>query len=554
MDDRASASRPKAPRALGAAWALVIALALIVSGLTLAAFNEQQVRAQKQREVSVTAQILAASVAGALAFDDEATLREYVDAQRANSDIEAVGVYDAKGRLTASYARQGVKIPARNRLDGPRFEGGDLIVAAPVVQGSTRLGSVYLRSMTETLARRLSRYGAVGLLIVMAALVVSILGVSNTSLSAAHRRLGEEMAERALAEAALRRSQQAEAEARLAVETERGRAALRQSEQQLELALRAARLGTWALDVPSGRLIASEVFRANFGVGPEEPFDRFTQVLAYVHPEDRERQQREMDAAIAEHGDLESEFRTSGADGVTRWMLLRGRAAYDDEGRPTRMTGVSLDVTARKAADERQRLLLDELNHRVKNTLATVQSIARQTTRAIDPAAFEEAFLARISALAAAHDLLTAVAWEGALLKDVIARVVAPYLSGAGDDRLRLSGPSVRLNPNAAVSLTMAFHELATNAGKYGALSVPAGEVEVTWTLDDPAQPALVEILWREAGGPPVTPPTRRGFGSRLVEKGLARELGGEVSLRFAPEGLTCLMRLPLSHKLHLAA
>jgi two-component sensor histidine kinase len=534
--------------------AVVAAMALLLAGLAMAVFNEQQVRLQKLREVTVEAEILAGSVTGALAFDDMATAKEYVEAMRANSEVESVGVYDLRGRLAVGFAKEAGELPAASSVGPPRFAGDDLIVSVPVVQGSSRLGSVYLRTITEPLPRRVARYGGVGLLIVMAALIVAVFGASNASLARAHRCLELEMAERAKAEAALRQSQQAEADARLAVETERGRAALRQSEQQLELALRAGRLGNWALDLKTGRLIASEFFRANFVVGEGEPFDRYAQVTSRVHPEDRDRQAAEMDMAIEQHTDLESEYRTVSPDGEIRWILVRGRAAYDDDGTPARMTGVSLDITARKRADEHQRLLLDELNHRVKNTLATVQSIALQTSRGVDPQAFEDAFLARIVALARAHDLLTSVAWEGALLRDVIGQTLAPYVGDDGETRARFSGPNVRLGPNAAVSLTMAFHELATNAAKYGALSVVTGRVDVDWQVDNPARPARLEIVWRETGGPKVSPPRRRGFGSRLVERGLAREFDGQVTLSFDPEGVCCRMQLPLSHKLQLAA
>jgi PAS domain S-box-containing protein len=381
----------------------------------------------------------------------------------------------------------------------------------------------------------------------MAALIVAVLGASNATLAAAHRRLQEEAAERAKAEAALRETQ-------VAIATERARAALRQSEQQLELALNAGRLGTWILDLDTGGLAASEFFRANFGLGPADPFDRYAQFVARAQVSDRAPLQREMDRAIENHTDLESEFGVVTPEGELRWILVRGRADYDAAGRARRMSGVSLDVTSRKRADEQQRLLLDELNHRVKNTLATVQSIALQTGRTAQPEGFEAAFIARIAALSRAHDLLTEVAWEGASLREVIARTLAPYVADGQADRARLVGPNIRLNPNAAVSLTMAFHELATNAAKYGAFSVVTGRVDVTWGVDSMTDPTLIEIDWRESGGPPVDPPARRGFGSRLVETGLAREFDGRIELRFAPEGVCCHMRLPLSHKMQLAA
>jgi len=539
------------PRRIGA-WtrglALAVAAALVLTGLAMAVFNERQMRAQQLREVTVQAEILAGSVAAALAFDDRSTAQEYVGALRANREVEAVGVYDAAGRLAAGYANPGAgPLPATNQVRPPSFDTTRLTVTAPVTQGATRLGSVYVRTVIEPLPRRVARYAGVGVLVLMAALVVAVFGVSNASLAAAHRKLQEQVIERAKAEAALRESQ-------VAMATERGRAALRQSEQQLELALNAGRLGAWMLDLQEGRLVGSDLFRENFGLGPDEPFDGHADLLARVHPGDRPRLQHEMAKAIEKRSDLESEFRVVAPDDEARWILLRGRAAEDDSGQATAMTGVSLDITDRKRADERQKLLLDELNHRVKNTLATVQSIALQTRRTAEPAAFEEAFLSRIAALAQAHDLLTEVAWEGASLKDVIARTIAPYVAGGQTDRVQLTGPDVLLSPNAAVSLTMGFHELATNAGKYGALSVVGGRVDVEWRVDSLTHPTRVEIGWQETGGPPVDPPARRGFGSRLLETGLAREFDGQVELSFAPGGLRCCMRLPLSRKMQLAA
>ena len=214
---------------------VAVAVAPLLAGLAMAILNERQVKVQKLREVGVQAEILSGSVAGALAFDDRQAAAEYVGALRANRDVEAVGVYGANGQLAAGYARPGSQLPPVNTVRPPAFDGVHLTVTVPVIQGTTRLGSVYLRTLTEPLPRRLARYAAVGLLILMASLVIAVFGVSNASLSEAHRKLQVEMAERARAEAALRLSQQAEAEAQIAIATERGRAALHQSEQQLEL-------------------------------------------------------------------------------------------------------------------------------------------------------------------------------------------------------------------------------------------------------------------------------------------------------------------------------
>jgi two-component sensor histidine kinase len=229
-----------------------------------------------------------------------------------------------------------------------------------------------------------------------------------------------------------------------------------------------------------------------------------------------------------------------------RWLQVRGQAAIAGRAGARRMAGVSMDVTERKEAEERQRLLLNELNHRVKNTLATVQSIASQTLRtAPSSTAFRDAFEARIVALSKTHNLLTDQNWRGASLHDLVISELRPHAGGreGGGSRILLeSERDIRLNPKAAVALGMAMHELATNAVKYGALSTPGGQVTVRSRIMDDR----LTMDWIESGGPPVQAPDRRGFGSRLLEQGLAGELAGDVSLDYVSTGLTCHMELPL--------
>jgi len=191
--------------------------------------------------------------------------------------------------------------------------------------------------------------------------------------------------------------------------------------------------------------------------------------------------------------------------------------------------------------------LIDELNHRVKNTLATVQSLASQTARAgLTPQVFRERFEGRLIALSKAHDQLTAHHWESADLRKLLSQSVAPYVA-AGPERVVLRGEDVLLRPRAVVTLAMAVHELTTNAAKYGALSVPGGRIEVRWApfAGHDGRPNL-RIDWVEEGGPPVTVPQQRGFGSRLIEGSIAAELGGKARLIFAPEGLRCEIVFPL--------
>lgn len=198
------------------------------------------------------------------------------------------------------------------------------------------------------------------------------------------------------------------------------------------------------------------------------------------------------------------------------------------------------EVAARKEIEARQTLLLDELNHRVKNTLATVQSIAAQSLRQGDVDSIRRNFEDRLIALSHAHNLLTRDGWRGASLEELALTELRPY-SGSAADRVQMSGPTVWLSPNTAVALGMALHELTTNAVKHGALSVDDGQILMEWRVESlPGNLEKVSLVWRESGGPPVAPPTRRGFGSRLIVGGLAHQLQGEVDLDFPPDGVVC--------------
>ena len=308
-------------------------------------------------------------------------------------------------------------------------------------------------------------------------------------------------------------------------------------------------MGSWELDLVTRRFTTSEYCRVVFGLGPDDPFESWDDVVQLVHPDDRSKRDDAFRHALATKGEMEVEYRSRRPDGAYGWVLARGRAAYED-GTAVRIAGISMDITARRMAEERQRLLMNELNHRVKNTLATVQALAMQTYSDVeaDSGDTADAFIERLYALARVHDLLTDTAWEGASLHDVVSRTLAPYAEG--EARFSASGPPVRLVPNAAVTLNMAFHELATNATKYGALSTPSGRIDIAWRSDG----EFVTIDWRETGGPAVSTPSRRGFGSRLIERGLARELGSEAQFTFLAEGVWCHIRLPVSAKLGLAA
>nr|WP_246216031.1 HWE histidine kinase domain-containing protein [Microvirga makkahensis] len=208
------------------------------------------------------------------------------------------------------------------------------------------------------------------------------------------------------------------------------------------------------------------------------------------------------------------------------------------------LAGISFtarDITERKQAQRRQSLLINELNHRVKNTLATVQSLVQQTLRnAPDPSVFQADLMGRLIALSRTHDLLTQSSWEGAFLNDVLDVELAPYGRG-GEPRYEVRGPRLYLPSQAVLSLGLVCHELATNAAKYGAFSRTEGWVSVSWSQS----PTGIRIEWVERGGPPVAAPTRKGFGSRLIERSIRNDLGGEFLAEFRPEGFRAVMTLP---------
>jgi two-component sensor histidine kinase len=204
------------------------------------------------------------------------------------------------------------------------------------------------------------------------------------------------------------------------------------------------------------------------------------------------------------------------------------------------------NITDSKTADKRHKLLLDELSHRVKNTLATVQSISLQTMRSVenDPYEFRRRFQSRLISLSKAHDLLTTYEWAGAGLRELINLTLAPY---TGD--ISIAGPPVYLSSNAAMTLNMVFHELATNAAKYGGLSVPDGRLSISWEYDDPRRPTCIKVIWKERGGPCVSLPLRRGFGTRMIETGPRTELWAKTELMFEPDGVVCILDIPFTAK-----
>ena len=318
--------------------------------------------------------------------------------------------------------------------------------------------------------------------------------------------------------------------------------ALRQSEARLRLSQEVGGVGSYEWRLATGELFASDVSLEIWGLPPGSK-PTLQDAVAMIHPEDRP-------GAMAARADpLESqtgpaEYRIVRADtGEVRWLARQAEIIRDADGRPERVVGALFDITDRKRAEEHRDLLINELNHRVKNTLATVQSIAHQTLRASRSAEDAKAILtSRLVSLAAAHDVLTRSNWDSALIGEIAQSALRPFVAGP-PSRITCQGPSVRLSPKVALAVALALHELATNAAKYGALSNEAGSVRLDWRVR--ADDQSVELSWVELGGPSVAPPRQAGFGARLLERGLAAELGRPARLSFLETGVVCRIDAP---------
>jgi PAS domain S-box-containing protein len=323
--------------------------------------------------------------------------------------------------------------------------------------------------------------------------------------------------------------------------------AVRASERRLSLAVEAGRMAVWEYEVTNDVVQGSPELNRLLGFASDAA-PTASEMRSRYHAGEQERLQELWSAALA-RGDrfFEAEYRYVWPNGDVRWLMLRAEIILAEAKSPERVIGVVLDITERKRAESRQDLLINELNHRVKNTLATVQSLARQTFRGDTSGdGASRAFETRLLALSRANDLLTRQNWTGASLGEIVDQALAPYAE-SGTDRVVITGPEVVLPPNMSVSLALALGELCTNAAKYGALSVPTGRVSISWSLEP--QAPLLKLSWTERGGPTVRVPERRGFGSRLIERLLAQDLDGEVHLAFEPQGVTCTIEAAVQRR-----
>jgi len=335
---------------------------------------------------------------------------------------------------------------------------------------------------------------------------------------------------------------------RLAVERRRDQQALQASKDRLEFALDAAHLGWWQYD-PLHRLVWWNTrLKEMFGVAQDRT--DVEEFIRRVHPDDRERVWAAVEAAIdpTNPKPYATEFRHCREDGEVRWIEAHAFVHFEGGGRERRavsMVGTTQDITQRKQREEerkqqeeKEHLLMREVNHRAKNMLSVVDAIARQTA-AKNHDDFIERFSERIQALSANQDLLIRNRWQGVEIEDLVRAQLSPFADLMGS-RIVVRGPKLRLNAASAQAVGLALHELATNAGKYGALSTDRGRVDICWT-----DGKTFTMSWVERQGPPVSAPERRGFGATVMEAMAERSVDGTVDLDYAPSGLAWRLTCP---------
>ena len=316
------------------------------------------------------------------------------------------------------------------------------------------------------------------------------------------------------------------------------RQALEQQKRFFDLAMTASQMGTWRYTLADNICVYDENAQRLYGLTEARFLHDEAGVKFKFHPDDLELMWSRVTTALDPRSDgrYDVEYRVKQLDGSWRWLSAWGLVEFEGDGRerkPVAIAGASRDLTERKQAEQVERMLLDELNHRVKNALATVQALTALTLDgARDLPSAREALDRRIRSMAQAHDLLTSRAWTGANLTDVVMRAVDPFTPA----QVNIFGPSVDLSPRHVLALSLALHELATNATKYGALSRAEGRVCVQWNVKE----GMLRLNWEESGGPPVATPTQKGFGSRLLEELIIHDLDGRTKLNYDSSGVSC--------------
>ena len=322
------------------------------------------------------------------------------------------------------------------------------------------------------------------------------------------------------------------------VELEASTALVRETADRLTLASEAAGFGTYDYDPAAGQVYWSPYLRRMAGIEGDEPLT-LDRALSVIHPDHQQIVRRHIDDYSPEEGRREIEFKIVRPDGEVRWLLDRGQAVSGPQGPGLRVMGTILDITERKQNEERQRLLMAELDHRVKNILGNVMAMARLSSRSAQSvSAFVESLDGRIQAISSAHGLLRRGAWVAANLRDLVFASLSPYRSA---NNIELQGESVSIVPELAQSMALILHELATNAVKHGALAKPGGHVRVSWSRAEAGQ---LRVLWQETGGQKTTPPATQGFGLTVLRTA-ASDLGATASYDFTDQGFVYTLQGP---------
>ena len=319
--------------------------------------------------------------------------------------------------------------------------------------------------------------------------------------------------------------------------------ALNASEAQLQEALSAGHVVAFTWDPNTRRSRRSQNAPQILGLESQDGADRSNDFLARVHPDDRACLAAQITALTPEHPSYLASFRFIRPDGREIWLEETGKAEFDAPHRYHRLKGLTRDITERKRAEERQRLLIRELDHRVKNALASVATVAQRTREgsgSMDE--FLQVFDGRIQSMANAHALLSRNHWHGASLAELVDSELAPYV-GAGS--VAVGGPELMLTAEATQPIAIVLHELVTNASKYGALTTTQGRIKVSWALRTHGADACLLLDWVETGGPPCRFPTQPGYGTRAIRNLIPYELAGTVDLAFETDGVRCKIELP---------
>lgn len=313
-----------------------------------------------------------------------------------------------------------------------------------------------------------------------------------------------------------------------------------------KLALKASNVAAWVWDLETNEVNCDQEVRDMFGIEHNNTL-KAEELFSQIHPEDVGDVEGQLSLTFSDDEDFNAEFRIPSKN---KWLLGQGSVlSRDIDGKPLTVAGVNIDITPQKHSEEKTNLLLRELNHRVKNTLAMLQSIANQTLKnSSTPDEFKKAFSGRIRSLAAAHTLLSDKEWEPIELYKLLRDQVNVYVDNI-DKQLVINGDEAILGPEEALALGMVLHELATNAAKYGAISVPGGHIKICIKMDRVGGENFLNLSWREIGGPKVVPPETTGFGSIMIKRSLDKIMGSKVDLQYKPDGVEAQIHLPLINR-----